>query len=308
MDSDKTIVVRDTVKNTKKDDTIAVKRKKVKDLESDDIIRVCANPRDTRIIDMISLCLDKTSLVFAPPPKIKTWLRAEEKRKQSYHKDFESVAKELNELVELDITAPENVPHVGTLMTRMLFLDFVAQATKINKSNGVINATNRTADYFDKNPHNKTKNAYLWGIRMYSELHNCLTLVEARAKASDCLLDLSLTRRTDIAEHDSLVFVNETIYYIKAYNLLMDIVAKKFKTPELILAKISLEKIIRACVVHNTAFGKATFDVENLIEQAPQLAKSEILHSINHSAATLFSAMVAGYNVLLVEDCEEVEL
>ncbi len=248
---------------------------------------------------------DKHNIFFTPSPKIKAWLRADEKKKQSYLKDFESITKELNELVELNITTPENAPHVGTLMTRMLFLDFVAHATKINKSNGVIDATNRTAEYFNKNPHNKTKSAYLWGVRMYSELHNCLTLVESRAKASDCLLDLSLTHESDITEHGSFDFVNETIYYIKAYNLLMDVVAKKFKTPELILAKISLGKIIRACAMYNTAIGKTSFDVENLIEQAPQRAKSEILNNINHSAATLFSAMVAGYNIMLVADCGE---
>jgi len=234
----------------------------------------------------------------------RVWAGAERK-KSSNHINFESISDELNKLVTLDITAPEHEMGVGSLMTRMLFLGFVTYAAKKDKDNDIINATNRTTDFYNKNPNNKTKNTYLWGVRMYSELHNCLTFIESRVEASNYLLDLlqKSNNRDEISKSEHFDFITGTICYMKAYNLLMDAVAKKFKTPELVFAKISLNKIIRACESYSSV-DESSFDVSYLDEYAPSRAKSEILSAINLGAATLFSAMVSGFNVL-VDGCEE---
>jgi len=244
------------------------------------------------------------SVTASTPPNVLTQrVRTEEEWKKLSHQEcVDSVAKELAELASIDITAPENVPQVGTLMTRMLLLDFVACAASITRPDEIDNVTYRTADFFNKNSHNKTLDTYLWGVRMYSELNNCRTLVESRIEATVLLLDLLLDHPGTGTEFDRIeTIVLDTVCYIKAYNLLMDIAAKKLGTPELALAKKDTHSIILLCKVYNKSHEVSLFYVDYLIGRTPKEAKTEMIQTVNRTAATLFSAMVSGYNVILAD-------
>jgi len=236
------------------------------------------------------------------------------------------VKKALTELAAIDIATPENAPKAVVIYTRMLLLDFVACAAGVTRPEGVYAATQRASAYFTKTKRSKKEmDAFLWAVGIFSELHNCRQFVDAHIESTTLLLD-TIRNATPVVEantgvkwaayikwKDDNLFarvnmaVYDTVNYIKAYNLTMDIAGELSATPEMILAKKRVDDIIHTCEACNKARGENTILLNELTNAPPPDVKTTLKRGIESSGATLLSMMITAYINLTEADSKAAE-
>jgi len=200
---------------------------------------------------------------------------------------------ELKDLTATDISTPENAPQAGAIFARMLLLDFVGCAVGINRPDGTFDATKRACEHFTPET-TPGRDTYFWALRTFSELHNCRESVEQHLDATELLLDAISDAKGNVGDSvftraNELVF--ETVCYIKAYNLILEVEATLTKTPELTQAKKRVKDIIDACKKCNKTIGADRINTDKLNDRTPRNAKQSIRHNLDNSAATLLTIM-----------------
>lgn len=221
---------------------------------------------------------------------------------------IDAVIEELTTLAATDITAPENARRAGDIMARTLLLDYVAYTAKIDAPSTYTLQTQACA-FFGKNLNHKTWDTYVWGARIYAELHNCRQVTEHHTATADVFLRILKDVRTwkdnqihyDFAKN----FVFDSVRRVKAYNVVMEVIAQVFDTPELILARISARPLINDCIECNQIVGREIFDTLELWTTPPKAAATQVKAAMkrSHHAPILSLTNVAHTYIAQADYC-----
>jgi len=214
----------------------------------------------------------------------------------------------LTALYNRDISTPENAPIAGNIFARMMLLTFVADMLGI-PTDGREAATGRAKGFFNAHPRHPTADAYYWGLKMYSELHNCRQYVEQKESNARVFLGLlidTLAIQETIKDKSNFIFAKNLVIdatrYIKAFNETMTAMAKIHDTPELSLVKISIAELIKGGEAYNKrASGEDRIDIETMRATPPKDMQYIIKDFHRRSHMTVLSLLnVAHMNMVFV--------
>lgn len=226
--------------------------------------------------------------------------RTANKRRRDANKALDAVGAELKTLSVTNVFEPENAPRAGTIMARTLLLDFVAdrlsrRLKEFQRRPDISAVTKLAALFFVENPTHPSIGTYHWGARIFSELHNCCQLLDAVSYSNTLRWVIKLDEIHDLEYTRSGTYNNACM--IKAYNVLMDVMAKRINTPELLFTKADdeLMELISLCEDYNEHTAGAHINIDHLLEPAPAAEKKRIIHGLDNSSATLQSLMFSVY-------------
>jgi hypothetical protein len=210
-------------------------------------------------------------------------------------KTIDDVYSELEKLIKIDISEPENVLKASAIFGRMLLFIFIISTAYLRPPRGTVEAMTRAQEYFN---HRKARQndriAYAIATRHFSELQSCKSFLRERIESSILLLDAISAAKGNVGD-DIFERANKSAFdtacYIGAYNVVMELEAAQLNIPELILAKKDNAVFLAAAYLCNKAAGKERIKIDRL--ESP-LSPNKILEiATSNPSATLMSLILS---------------